>query len=209
MNFQKHLGINLEVYLKRKAHRELGSDGQDGQDGQGGQGGKGLFGGKLKGLLSNRREGLDDRLSAREDRLTDRQDRRTKRADARGRRKNLRQVALVENNTPQVQQNIDKIVRANATNAPKLRESVNMTAEGLADQLQETQTQVVIREANRMAAEGNDNPPIIEFDPMGNVTEVKDTWWKKQGTGVKVAIIGGGIVALGLTIWGITKVAKK
>jgi hypothetical protein len=158
--------------------------------------------GGIKDSISNRREGLDDR-----------QDRRTiraaKRKDERERRKNLRQVALVENNTPQVQQNIEKIVTANATNAPQLKESVNKTAEGVADQAQETQTQVVVAEANKMAANGNTTPPIIELDLTGNVTQVKDTWWKKQSKGVKVAIIGGSIVALGLTIWGITKIAKK
>jgi hypothetical protein len=165
--------------------------------------------GGIKDSISNRREGLDDRLADREESIRGRQNRSSKRQLSRETRKNLRQVALVENNTPQVQQNIEKIVTANATNAPQLKESVNKTAEGVADQAQETQTQVVVAEANKMAANGNTTPPIIELDLTGNVTQVKDTWWKKQSKGVKVAIIGGSIVALGLTIWGITKIAKK
>ena len=170
---------------------------------------KGVFGGKLKDSIKNRREGLDDRLSDREESIRGRQNRSSKRQLSRETRKNLRQVALVENNTPQVKQNIEKIVTANATNAPQLEESINKTAEGVADQAQETQTQIVVAEANKMAANGNTTPPIIELDLTGNVTQVKDTWWKKQSKGVKVAIIGGSIVALGLTIWGITKIAKK
>jgi hypothetical protein len=193
------------LFKKKSSAPRLGGSQQNTSSRQGG-----LFGGKLKGLISGRREGLDDRLANREERIGARQDRRTKRADARERRRNLRQVALVKNNTPQVQLNIEKIVNKNAQNTPQLRESVNLTAEGLADTVQEQQTQVVVREANNMAAAGNDNPPIIDVDvTTGTVTEVKDTWWKKQSTGVKVAIIGGGILALGVTVWGITKLRKK
>jgi hypothetical protein len=196
--FSEALGDKFRGMFKKKSTPRIG----------GASGGanattkKGLFGGKIRGLISDRKAGRDDRVKGR-------QDRRTKRADERQRRKNLRQVALVENNTPQVQENIAKIITANTQNTPELKESVDITAEGFADQTQEQQTQVVVQEANKMAATGETTPPIIELDPTGKVTEVKDTWWKKQGTGVKVAIIGGGVVALALTVWGITKIANK
>lgn len=156
---------------------------------------KGVFGGKLKRAFLNRKDGRDDRI----------QERQNKRET----RRNLRQVALLKNNTPQVKQNIEKIVAANVQTAPQLRESVNLTAEGIANATQEQATQVVVQEANRMTISGQTTPPIIELNATGNVAEIKDTWWKKQNTGIKVAIIGGGVVALGLTIWGIIKIAKK
>lgn len=175
-----------------------------------GQDGQGLFGGKLKGLLSNRQEGLGDRLSAREERLRKRKDRRLQRQTARKTRRNLRQVSLVKNNPPQVQQNMASIVTANSVNAPQLKTSVDNMAEGIANQVEEQQTQVVIQEANKMVQTGETTPPIIEIDgTTGSVKEVKDTWWKKQSLGVKIAIIGGGTVALGFAIWGITKISKR
>lgn len=191
----------LGSLFKRKSTPRFGS---------GGQGGQGLFGGKLKGLLSNRQEGLGDRLSAREEKLRGRQDRRSQRQTARETRRNLRQVSLVKNNPPQVQQNIASIVTANSVNAPQLKTSVDNMAEGIANQVEEQQTQVVIQEANKMVQTGETTPPIIEIDvTTGSVTEVKDTWWKKQSLGVKIAIIGGGTIALGFAIWGITKISKR
>ena len=171
---------------------------------------RGQFGSKVKGLITNRREGLDDRLSSREQNLSDRKSRRDKRSTARQTRRNMRQVQLVQTQPPVVQENMEKIVVANTPTNPQLRESVDLTAMGEANAAQEQQTQVVVTQAQKMFQEGETSPPLLEIDvATGNVTQVKDTWWKKQSTGVKIAIIGGSALLLGLGIFAIVKSRKK
>lgn len=159
--------------------------------------------GGLKKLVKNRRAGLDDRLAAREDRIRGRQDRRKKRLAARERRKNLRQVALVKDQPVPVQQNIAKIVTESVPDNPTIKAAVDNTAAGEATPPEEQTTMVVVKAAQDMTAKGETDPPKIT-----TTNEVQDGWWKKQNIGVKIAIIGGGVVVLGLGIWGITKLTK-
>ena len=164
----------------------------------------GAFGkGGLKNLVKNRRSGLDDRLSAREERIRARQERKTKRSEARERRKNLRQVELVKSQPLNVQQNIEKIVTESTPENPTLRVAVEKTAAGVATPPEEQATTVVVQEAQKMAATGETTPPKIT-----PTNEVQDSWWSKLPMGGKIGIIGGGVVVLGLGIWGLTKMRK-
>jgi hypothetical protein len=165
--------------------------------------------GALRGIIDNRRSGLEDRLLGREQNISERQGRKTLRSDARVRRGNLRQISMLENNPPIVTENIVKIVSANTTTAPTLNQSLEATSIGEANSIQEQQAQVVIQEANKMIQAGITEAPIIELNSSGVVIEVKDTWWKKQPKGVRISIILGGIALLGIGTYAIIKAKNK
>lgn len=128
---------------------------------------------------------------------------RDKRRAARKARRNQRQVELVKAQPAPVQQNIAKIVAESAPENPTIKTAVDKTAEGVASPPEEQTTMVVVDAATRMAATGETDPPKIT-----TTNEVQDGWWAKQKLGVKIAIIGGGVVVLGLGVWGITKLTK-
>lgn len=164
--------------------------------------------GGMKGAISNRQSGQDQRLEDREKKLSARSSRRTKRKEARGRRKNLRQMQTWKTLPRTTQQQAENIVDKSAANGnPKPKIDLDQFIDGEADPNTEQQAMEIIQAANNDVATGNVGMESATF--IGTDGNLKDTWWKKQGTAAKVAIIGGGIIALGLTIWGITKVAKK
>lgn len=168
--------------------------------------------GGMKGAIAGRREGMDARLSAREDRIRARKDRRARRKAARGRRKNLRQVqawqSLPQNEKDQANKIAQKSVAEGNTGATN---SLDKTKRGEASPPEEQEAMQIIQAAKNDVANGDvgmENASTVTKGESGQ-PEIKDTWWKRQGTGVKVAIIGGGIVVLGLGIWGLTRLTKK
>ena len=161
--------------------------------------GKGLKGGLQK--FKARGGGRDARRGRRKSK---RDARRLRRQE----RRNARQMELVKSQPAPVQQNIAKIVTANATESPTLKTSVDKTAAGVATPPEEQAATTVVTEAKRMVIQGATEPPVISTTPTGQVIEVDDSWWAKQKMGTKAAIIGGGVLVVGLGIWGITKIAK-
>jgi hypothetical protein len=161
--------------------------------------GKGLKGGLQK--FKSRGGGRDARRSRRRSKRDVRRARRQE-------RRNRRQMELVKSQDPQTQMNVAKIVSANATESPTLKPSVDNTARGTATPIEEQAATTVITEAKKMTVTGATEPPVVKTTTTGQVTEVDDSWWAKQNTGSKVAIIGGGVVVLALSVWGITKIAK-
>lgn len=161
--------------------------------------GKGLKGGLQK--FKARGGGRDARRSRRRGKRDIRKARREE-------RRNRRQMELVKNQDPVTQTNIAKIVTANVEESPTLKTSVDKSAMGIASPPEEQAATTVVTEAKKMTITGATEPPKIVTNPQGQVTEVDDSWWAKQNTGVKAAIIGGGVLVVGLSIWGITKMAK-
>lgn len=155
--------------------------------------------GGIKAAVEGRRSGLNSRLSKREERIRGRQDRKRRRKASRDVRKNLRQVAMFENQPPIVNQKLDEVLIKN----PNIRPPVEKTKNGFADPTEEQIAAAALAEANKMAINPNKEPADINLN--NGVVEVNDGWWAKQRTGVKVAIIGGGVVVLGLGIYLLTK----
>lgn len=153
----------------------------------------------VKGLASKFKERGGGRSARRSKRSSRRADRRAKRRE----RRNRRQMELVKAQPPVVQQNIAKIVTESAPENPTLKVAVDKTAAGVATPPEEQATTVVVQEAQKMAATGETTPPKIT-----PTNEVQDSWWSKLPMGGKIGIIGGGVVVLGLGIWGLTKIGR-
>jgi hypothetical protein len=154
----------------------------------------------VKGLASKFKERGGGRSARRSKRSSRRADRRMKRQE----RRNRRQMELVKGQPLNVQQNIEKIVTESTPENPTLRVAVEKTAAGVATPPEEQATTVVVQEAQKMAATGETTPPKIT-----PTNEVQDSWWSKLPMGGKIGIIGGGVVVLGLGIWGLTSLGKK
>jgi hypothetical protein len=168
--------------------------------------------GGMKGAISGRREGLDARLSAREDRIRERQSRKTRRQAARERRKNLRQIQTWQTLPTNVKEQANTVANKSAAEGnASAQESLDNLKGGEASPPQEQEAMQIIQAAQNDVASGDigaENASTVTKNAAGQ-PEVNDTWWKRQGTGVKVAIIGGGVVVLGLGIWGLTRLGKK
>lgn len=179
--------------------------------------GEGNFGAKVKGLFKKggvkeavtaRQEGLGGRLAEREAKLGGRIGRREMRIESRGRRKDMRQSASWNQESEPVKQQADVIAsKSEQQGNTEATTSLNNLKEGFATSAQEGLASKIIFQARKDVAEGR-----MGFESASIITkdgEVADTWWKKQSTGAKIAIVGGGVVALGLGIWGIVKLMRK
>jgi predicted RNA-binding protein with RPS1 domain len=164
--------------------------------------------GGMKGAISNRQSGQDQRLEDREKKLSDRTSRRTKRKEAKGRRKNLRQMQTWKTLPPPIQQQAENIVNKSAANGnPKPKTDLDQFKEGEADPNAEQKAMEIIQAANNDVATGNDGMESATF--VATDGNLKVGWWEKKKTGTKVAIIGGAVVGLALIVWGIYAATKK
>ena len=164
--------------------------------------------GGIKGLVKNRRAGLDERLDKREKRISERnkakakrEERRKLKADARLRRRNLKQVEKFEELPPVVEDTVEKIVEKNKS----AKEPIDKTKEGLGNEKDERIADKVIDVAKDLVDKGSTDIPILPIDDNG---QIQTSWWGTKSTGVKVAIIGGGFLVLGTITYFIIKSKK-
>ena len=152
-----------------------------------------------KDSLLNRLFDKDERAK----RVAEREKRRKIRLGNRLERKNMRnenQVSFYNSISDTIKDAVNKIVAKN----PVLQEPIAKIQQGIADSAEVEVVKTVIDEGKKMIETGTSEPPVIEVKDDGNV-EVKDSWWSKASTGVKVAIIGGGVAVLGLGVWALTR----
>lgn len=159
------------------------------------------LGDKLRAKIKERQEGLGERLSRREQRIKDRQARKKARQDARGKRKDLRQITLFKS----LAKPVEKVVEAIVAKNPVVETSVDAAKEGIANEKEEKVAEIVIEKAKEVIETGSKEIPIIPVDEQG---EVKTSWWETKSTGIKVAIIGGGVLVLGAIAYFIVKSKK-
>ena len=114
--------------------------------------------------------------------------------------RNENQVSFYNSISDTIKDAVNKIVAKN----PVLQEPIAKIQQGIADSKEVEVVKTVIDEGKKMIQTGATEPPVIDVKDDGNV-EVKDSWWSKASTGVKVAIIGGGVAVLGLGVWALTR----
>ena len=143
----------------------------------------------------------EKRILARNESKAEREERRKLKSDARLRRRNLKQVEKFEELPPVVEETVEKIVEKNkSAKAP-----IEKTKEGLGNEKDEQVADKVIEVAKDLVDKGSTDIPILPIDDDGQITT---SWWGTKSTGVKVAIIGGGVLVLGAITYLIVKSKK-
>ena len=182
------------------------------------KGGEGFKAG-LQGLIgkaktANTKEGL----SRLEERLEKRAKRTGFRADRRQARFDARQARRLASLPPEEKQEVSVIAQA----TPVIAEPVQKVSQGVATQEEEAIVVKTVAVAQKIVAKADDLDVAVVKDELKDVktpqeadavlNEILDpnnskgkSGWKGMSTGVKVAIIGGGVAVLGFVTYMIVK----
>ena len=175
--------------------------------------------GKVSGAVQKRQSGQSQRLSNRADKQSARIGRKNERGVARTARKNLRQLSktkAIEENPP-----LNTALNELATKNPELKLPLDKNKEGegspkdektLDDAAQIAKDLAAKRAQEELEGKGKDElepaPDVVIDDKTGKVT-VKKNGWKGLSKGVKIGIIAGSVLTLGLIVFAIVKSTKK
>ena len=175
--------------------------------------------GKVSGAVQKSQSGQSERLSNRADKQSARIGRKNERGVARTARKNLRQLSktkAIEENQP-----LNTALNELATKNPELKLPLDKNKEGegspkdektLDDAAQIAKDLAAKRAQEELEGKGKDElepaPEVVIDDKTGAVT-VKEKGWKGLSKGVKIGIIAGSVLTLGLIVFAIVKSTKK
>jgi len=163
--------------------------------------------GKVSGAVQKRQSGQSQKLADRAEKQSGRISRKNERGIARTARKNARQMsktkAIAEN--PPVNEALNNLAVKN----PELTVPLDKNKIGEATPKEEKTLDDAAQIATDLASTPNEPAPEVIIDDKTGAVTVKKNGWKGLSKGVKIGIIAGSALTLGLIVFAIVKSTKK
>ena len=163
--------------------------------------------GKVSGAVQKRQSGQSQRLSNRADKQSGRISRKNERGVARTARKNARQMSktkAIEENPP-----LNTALNNLAVKNPELTVPLDKNKIGEASPKEEKTLDDAALIATELVSTPNEPAPEVVIDDKTGAVTVKKNGWKGLSKGVKIGIIAGSALTLGLIVFAIVKSTKR
>ena len=163
--------------------------------------------GKVSGAVQKSQTGQSERLSNRADKQSGRISRKNERGVARTARKNARQMSktkAIEENPP-----LNTALNNLAVKNPELTVPLDKNKIGEASPKEEKTLDDAALIATELVSTPNEPAPEVVIDDKTGAVTVKKNGWKGLSKGVKIGIIAGSALTLGLIVFAIVKSTNK